>query len=63
MSRVAMAVHGPVQGEAEKAPGKPKPANEENNTNATAAPAAPSEPDTAVGNALSRAMNRLRGRD
>ena len=59
MSRVAMAVHG----EAEKPPGKPKPANKENNTNATATPAAPSEPDTAVGNALSRAMNRIRGRD
>ena len=63
MSRVAMAVHGPVQGDTNQAPGKPAPTKNTTNTKAAAEPPAPSEPETAVSNALSRAMNRLRGRD
>ncbi len=71
MSRVSMAVQGDIKGDTNQAPGKPgatkntakNTAGNTTNTKATAAPAAPSEPETAVGNALSRAMNRLRGRD
>ena len=67
MSRVAMAVQGAVQSDTKPAPQKAgateNRANNTANAKATAAPKAPSEPETAVGNALSRAMNRLRGRD
>ncbi|MEP4379884.1 MAG: aminoacyl-tRNA hydrolase [Alphaproteobacteria bacterium] len=67
MSRVAMAVQGSAPKDASRAPGKTTAANSTaggaTNTKAAAAPAAPSEPETAIGNALSRAMNRLRGRD
>ncbi len=63
MSRVAMAVQGTVHGESE--PAQPKSAAKKpgNKTKDAGSPPAPSEPDTAVGNALSRAMNRIRGRD
>ena len=60
MSRVAMAVHGAAQGDTQK---ETTPAGKAAAPNSAAAPAASSEPDTAMGNALSRAMNRLRGRD
>jgi len=63
MSRVAMAVQGADKGETKQATDKSAPAKNTTNTKASAAPVAPSEPETAVGNALSRAMNRLRGRD
>ncbi|MGB0570520.1 MAG: aminoacyl-tRNA hydrolase [Alphaproteobacteria bacterium] len=57
MSRVAMAVHG------ESEPAQPTAAKKKPNTEAAAEPPTPSGPDTALGNALSRAMNRIRGRD
>ncbi len=57
MSRVAMAVHGQDE------PAQQTSAKSKTDKKAAAVPTAPSEPDTAVGNALSRAMNRLRGRD
>lgn len=64
MSRVAMATQGGTgQNATDQAPAKPGAARTTNDINAAAAPTAPSEPDTAMGNALSRAMNRLRGRD
>ena len=60
MSRVAMAIQGAAQGSTKK---ETAPAGKAATPKSAAAPAASSEPETAMGNALSRAMNRLRGRD
>lgn len=60
MSRVAMAVHGASQADTKNETAADEKAA---TSDSAAAPAASSEPDTAMGNALSRAMNRLRGRD
>ena len=56
MSRVAMATHGSPKAAEKHAKEKPAPAK-------PAPEPASEEPDTAMGKALSRAMNRLRGRD
>jgi len=67
MSRVTMAVQGAADQEPRgDKPGHDRPTAKNTPTNEAgraAEPAPTSEPETALGNALSRAMNRLRGRD
>ena len=61
MSRVATAVHGADRKSTHDDPDKAGMANRSDSGPDIAGKPAGSEPETAIGNALSRAMKRLRG--